>query len=196
MTYANLEELLADYIPEAKSDAEKDAIERILDSVSAFVDTSCRRSSGYFNPASGTATEKRIRGAGENFLRLPVHVFNSIESVTLNGTLIESTSYYESEKNGWLYYEDDLFGLEDSFYDDAACRTWRDGRIYKVKAKWGYAATPLDLVEAVRQTVVRIWETQKGTLGQITPNGFVIERAMPPFAKEVLDRYKRRQFEI
>jgi hypothetical protein len=57
-------------------------------------------------------------------------------------------------------------------------------------------ATPADLSEAVRQTVVRIWEAQKGVLGEVTPSGFVIERAMPVFAKEVLDRYKARPFEI
>ena len=194
--YADKDLLIADYIPEAKSEKEQAAIGRILTAGSVFVDSYCRRAPGFFSPAAAEATEKRVRGEGLNFLRLPAHVFGSVGSVTLNGSTIEAGSYYESDKNGWLYFEDSLFGLESSFYEDESCRVWRDGRVYKVTAKWGYQATPPDLSEAVRIAVTRVWETQKGTLGQITPNGFVIERALQPLAKEILDRYKRREFEV
>lgn len=195
MPYASIDQLINDYLPETKKPAEIAAVTRILDAVSSFVDTYCRRPAGYFNPA-GSESEKRVRGEGAHYLRLPVHVFGSITSVSLNGTAIDPATFYESEKNGWLYFEDEGYGLENSFYSDETCRTWRDGRVYKITARWGYEATPLDLAEAVRLTVLRVWETQKGVLGQITPNGFVIERAMPPLAKEILDRYKRREFEI
>jgi hypothetical protein len=30
------------------------------------------------------------------------------------------------------------------------------------------------------------WEAQKGVLGEVTPSGFVLERTMPLFAKDVL----------
>jgi hypothetical protein len=183
--YADKDLLIADYLPEAKSTLEKDAIGRILTSVSAFVDTYCKRTPGFFNPAAANATERRVRGEGSRFLRLPVHVAGSVEQVTLNGTVINTADYYESEKNGWLYLENNSFIPE-----------WCAEIIYKVKASWGYAETPADLQEAVRLTVLRIWETQKGTLGQITPGAFVVERALAPFAKEVLDKYKRREFEI
>lgn len=307
MAYADKDQLIADYIPDARSAAELAAVDRILAGVSAFVDTYCRRTAGYFagvgatpgnkqkirvsvsaaiqapgnvnltvaaaglsgsprtvsysattfdtsdtiaaglrtlaaadsvlnafftitntgnqidlearnyaandltmsatvfSPFIGGAvavtttnsttlvtgsynapTEKRLRGEGKNFLRLPVHVVSTIEQVTLYGTVIDSALYYESDKNGWLYRED--LGLTDSL--------WEEGLTYKVTARWGYAVTPLDLSEAVRQIVVAVWERQKGVLGEVTPNGFVIERAMPLFAREVLDRYKRREFEI
>ena len=196
MAYADLDNLIADYLPDAKSVAERAAVGRILDGVSAFVDSYCRRAAGYFNPSPDVASVKRVRGEGAHFLRLPVHVFGSVEEVkTSYGTLIASSRYYESEKNGWLYAEEDGIYPEASF-DLNTPDEWQDGQIFKVKARWGYADTPKDVQEAVRETVVKIWETQSGTLGQITPNGFVIERSLPLFAKEVLLRYKKREFEI
>src|SRR3982751_5326876 len=98
MAYTDKDQLIADYIPEATKASEIAAIGRILDNVCAFADTYCKRSSGYFNPASDTPSINRVRGEGEHFLRLPVHVFGSIESVTLYDTVIDSNRYYESEK--------------------------------------------------------------------------------------------------
>src|SRR5581483_4364846 len=51
---------------------------------------------------------------------------------------------------------------------------WQSGVQYRVTARWGYEATPSDVTEACRQWAVYFFERQKGTLGQITPNGFVI----------------------
>jgi hypothetical protein len=193
MAYADLTQLKADYLPDVTKASEIAAVTRILNNVSAFVDTYCRRTAGYFNPASDTATEKRFRGEGENVLRLPVHVFGSIDQVTIDGQVIDTSNYYESDKNGWLYREDAVWLVDEGF---APYQLWEAGRTFKVTAKWGYEATPADLQEAVRQIVVSIWERQKGVLGQVTPEGFTIERAMPLLAREVLDRYKRREFEI
>lgn len=187
MAYADIDQLKADYLPDLKSTAEIAAVTRTLDNVSSFVDTYCRRTAGFFSPSAEAPSEKRVRGEDENFLRIPLHVFGSIDQVTENGIAIDIDLCYESDVNGWLYLDSDLLPKEPS---------WTDGQIYKVTARWGYAATPADLQEAVRQLVVKIWETQRGVLGQVTPNGFVIERAMPPFVREVLDRYKKRQFEI
>jgi hypothetical protein len=196
MAYADKEQLIADYIPDAKSQKETDAIGRILDAVSAFVDSYCKRTAGYFSASPIEPSMKRVRGEGNHFLRLPIHVFGTITQITTNfGSVVDSSAYYESDKNGWLYAEENSLYPETSF-DYCSSNVWADGQIFKVTARWGYAETPKDLSEAVRLTVLRIWETQKGTLGQITPGGFVVERAMPPLAKEILDRYKRRQFEI
>jgi hypothetical protein len=193
MPYADQTQLIADYIADAKSAAEIAAVGRVLDNVSAFVDTYCKRPAGYFSPAGVTATEKRFRGEGCHFLRLPVHVFGSVTAVKLYGTVIDPANYYESEKNGWLYAEDNGAGFIEGFsWHDR----WENGEVYKVTARWGYEATPKDLQEAVRQTVKAIWQQQKGVLGQVSPDGFVIERAMPLLAREILDRYKRREFEI
>ena len=189
MPYCDLDNLIKDYLPGANKQAEKDAVGRILDAVSAFVDSYTKRPAGFFNPSPVNPTIKRIRGEGERFLRLPVHV----KGTTVNPITVEnvsSTLFYESDGKGWLYFEDSTFGFDD------CGREWENGRIYKVTARWGYAATPADLSEAVRQTVVRWYETQKGTLGQLTPNGFVVERDVPKSAKAILDSYKKREFEI
>lgn len=81
MTYANLENLLADYLPDVEKDEDLAAIGRILENVSAFVDTFCDRTSGFFNPSPDVATVKRVRGEGHRFLRLPVHVFGSLQEI-------------------------------------------------------------------------------------------------------------------
>lgn len=201
MTYANLENLLADYLPDVEKDEDLAAIGRILENVSAFVDTFCDRTSGFFNPSPDVATVKRVRGEGHRFLRLPVHVFGSLQEIDGKPFAEYSAYLYESDKNGWLYFESEEFGNENSF--SSICgdlpfnnRNFIDGRVFKIKARWGYAATPKDLEEAVRQTVCRLWEVKKGTLGQQTPNGFIIERALPLFAKEVFTKYRKRPFEI
>lgn len=186
MPYANRDNLIADYLPKSTSVAETAAIERLLDNVSAFVDTYCQRPSGYFNASSVDPAEKPVRGEGEHFLRLPVHIFGSITTVKFYGTEIDSANYYESDKNGWLY-------AEAGFIEELS---WENGGVYAITARWGYLSTPLDIQEAVRETVIRLWESQKGTFGQIAPSGFLIERSTPVFAREVLDKYKRRQFEI
>lgn len=193
MPYADLNNLKADYLPDLKSAADSAAVARILDAVSAFVDTYCRRPAGHFDPASSSASERRVRGEGGHCLRLPVHVPGTVSAVKVNGSTIDSANYYESEKNGWLYLENDPWTPERSL--DEHFSEWTDGRIYKVTARWGYPATPADLQEAVRQTVAAVWDRQRGVLGELTPNGFVIERAMPLFAREVLDSYRRREFE-
>lgn len=193
MPYADATQLIADYIPDAKSAAEIAAVGRILASVSAFVDTYCRRESGYFTAASVSASDKRIRGMGERFLQLPVHVFGSITAVEVYGTAIDTANYYESDRNGWLYTENTASNLIEGFgrYD-----LFEDGEIYTVTARWGYESTPADIAEAVRLTTKAVWESQKGVLGEVTPDGFVVERALPLFAREVLDNYRRREFEV
>ncbi|MCD9186712.1 MAG: hypothetical protein LUM44_09775 [Pyrinomonadaceae bacterium] len=135
MTYADKDQLIADYIPGAKSTNEIAAVERILEGVSAFVDSYCRRPSGYFSPSPDEPTMKRVRGEGHHFLRLPIHVFGSVTEVrTSYGALIKPENYYESEKNGWLYATEDGIYPEASF-DLCSPDTWADGQIFKVTAR-------------------------------------------------------------
>ncbi len=194
--YANIDELIADYISEAKSDKEKAAIGRILDSVSAFVDSYCKRSEGYFAPSANQPSLKRVRGEGMHYLRLPAHVFNSITEMGGESFESLSASIYESEKNGWLYFETEEFGNENSFSGDYDCRRFTSGKIFKVTARWGYAAVPLPIVEAVRLITARIYAVQKGTIGQTTSEGFIQERLIPAAAKDLLKPFIKRQFEL
>lgn len=193
MAYADIDALRADYLTNCNSVAEIAAATRMLDAATRFVDSYCRRPVGYFDPAAVGAAERRFRGDGENFLRLPVHVFGSISQVTVDGNVIDAANYYESDQNGWLYREDSVWQSDEGF---TPYQLWEQGRTFKVTARWGYAATPADIQQAVMLIAVSLWDRQKGTLGDVSPEGFVIERAMPLLAREILDRYKRREFEV
>ena len=195
MRYADLDNLIADYIPEATADEEKAAIGRILDNVSAFVDAFTRRPAGYFAPAAETPTVKRVRGEGQNFLRLPRHVFGSIEEVGGQPFTAWTSRVYESEVSGWLYFESEGVGSEGDFTGGYSCRRWLDGRSYAVKARWGYIATPPPIVEAVRLIVARIYSVQKGTIGQTTAEGFIQEKLIPQAARDLLSAFVKREFE-
>lgn len=197
MPYADLDQLIADYLPEATKDSEIAAVGRILDNVSAFIDTYCRRPSGFFSP-NDTETEKRVRGEGMNYLRVPLHQIGTISQVKRRDYILDSENYYESEKNGWLYLEEDYFYPETSGFDFCfqTC-TWYQDAIYKVTAKFGYAATPLPIVEAARLMTTNIWETVKGTLGQVSVEGFVLKpNLIPPDVLEMLEEFRRREFEV
>lgn len=198
MPYADKDQLIADYLPEATGDEEIAAVGRILDAASAFVDSYCKRASGFFAPSPNDATVRRVRGEGREFLRLPIHVFGSIEQINDEEFTAWSNRVYESDKSGWLYFESDEFGNEGMGFFSAGCpyKRWTDGRVYKVKARWGYAATPLPIVEAIRLITTRIYETQKGTIGQVSANGFINERLIPTAAKDLLKPFIKREFEI
>lgn len=214
MRYADLDNLIADYIPEAKSEREKAAVGRILDAMSAFVDSYTKRTPGYFAPvlipapAGSTSppslpvpTAKRIRGEGRNFLRLPQHIFGTAQLQDAG-----FVNYYESEKNGWLYRDaSNLGALDDGvsvslnfdgYFDSEYLSSFAFGKTYLVSAVWGYAATPLPVVEAVRLIVARIYSVQKGTIGQITTEGFIHERLIPQAAKDLLQQFIRREYEL
>lgn len=196
MPYADLEQLIADYIPEATGEEEIAAVTRILDNVSAFVDSYCKRASGYFSSSPAQPSMKRVRGEGMHYLRLPIHVFGSITQIDDETFTAWSSRVYESDKSGWLYFETDEFGSEGSFTTGYSYKRWTENRVYKVTARWGYAATPLPIVEAVRLIVARIWSVQKGTIGQITAEGFIQERLIPQAAKDLLKQFIKREFEI
>lgn len=196
MTYADQEQLIADYLPEAKSAREIAAVDRIADAASRFVDSYCRRPADYFSPAPTAPSMKRVRGEGQSFLRLPVHVFGSITQIDNKTFSAWSNRVYESDKSGWLYFESDEFGVESNFSTGYCYKRWTSERIYKVTARWGYAATPPPIVEAVRLITARIYSVQKGAIGQVTAEGFINERLIPQAAKDLLKNFVKREFEI
>lgn len=180
--YADRDVLIADLLPEVTATAQKDAVGRTLDGVSAFIDKYCNRPANYFDAAGATGTAKLIRGENTRYLRLPQHVAGS---VTVTG--IDATTYYEGE-NGWLYFKQPNFITPES-------SIWYVGRLYEVTARWGYAAIPPAIIEACRQLTLTTWETARGVLGDVTPSGYVVERAMPLSVRETLNLYRRREFE-
>lgn len=185
--YLDLDDFLAAKLPNVKKDEEKAAILDVIKAASAFIDKTTGKS---FAVAPAEAYVRRFRGDGSKILRIPAHVKGSVsvENVPL-------ASYYESEINGWLYKisANTVTGFDPSF-DGFPC--WTKNQLYNVAARWGFAAIPDDIKEAASQIVMRWWQTQQGTLGQVTPSGFVIERDVAPSTRSILDNYTRQEFEL
>jgi hypothetical protein len=196
LNYFNVDKVIADKIPELKpadGDANAQNVEtltRLCEAVSAFIDNHCKRKSGYFSAAPDTATARRYRGKGKDFLEIGVHVAGS---VTVDS--IASTAFYESDRNGWLYAVGEQPGNGSDFFATRPGQFWGSGVLYTVNAKWGYAETPPDILEAGMQIIEQIWDRGQGVMGDVTPAGFVIERALPLTAIPLLKPYIKRQFE-
>lgn len=187
VTYADQTQLLADYLPEVTAANEIAAVGRILASVTDQIDKYCDRPHQYFAPAAEAASDRIFRGANKVFLQLPVHVGEvaSVNALEL-GQTVPDTAW--AERNGWLY--------RTLTYDNRPFRIWRRDTEYTISARWGFEATPQDIAEACRQLVVHYFERMRGTIGQVTPTGFVIERDMPPSVKTILDRYVTKEYEV
>jgi hypothetical protein len=193
--YATAADTISDYMPEVILDAtavtgNKHIIDRHLQAVSAFIDEYCRRRLGYFLPAGSTATERRFRGKGKNYLELPVHVADTVVIEGIAGSVI-----YENDVNGWVYWNDINIDTGDYHYASGD-RFFEEGRQYLVTAKWGYAETPAPIVAACKEIAASIWSKGNGIVGEISPEGFVIEREIPLTARAFLKPFIRREFEI
>ena len=101
--YAERDQLIADYLQEVGTNPAKlAALDRILLSVTAAIDSYCKRPTQYFAPADTQPSQRLFFGEGKNALRLPVHVAGSIDpsdGVDCAGHPI--TNWVEIQ--GWLY---------------------------------------------------------------------------------------------
>ncbi len=186
ITYASLEELISDCLPEVKSAGERDALARFLAAASRAIDAGCKRPAGYFAPSPAQPAPRSFYGENTNYLRLPVHVAGSIDletGVEVAGHPVRNWV----EQSGWLYQTRGLGKLGG---------VWVRGVEYTVRARWGYAATPADIVLACKDLATHYFAKHRGVIGQTTPGGFVIERDMPPTVKGLLVEYRRKEFEI
>jgi hypothetical protein len=193
VNYFDAAEVVADKIPEVTKPADVTAITRLCLAVSAFIDNYCRRPAGYFQKLPSPTppkTVKRYRGTGSRFLQIGRHVAGSVE---LTNPAIAADRFYEGE-NGWLYAAEVDHGIQDEYFaiDD---RLFRDGALYQVTAHWYFAETPPDVVEAGKQIIADIWSKGRGVVGDVAPDGFVVDRAIPTTAAALLKPYIKREFE-
>lgn len=174
----------------------------ILQGVSAAIDQYTKRPAGYFLARSGDATVRRMRGNGENFLKLGRYVIS--EPVAIDG--FTSDLFYKAD-NGWLYATDVAASGPGGNYPganqgDGLDRGWNPitlfekNAVYLVSAKWGFAAIPDDIKVSCQLFAQHIWDRGQGTFGQVTPTGFIIERDMPPTVRLILDGWVRGEFEL
>lgn len=184
--YATLEEVLSDHLPEVKSQSERAVLTRLVEAASRAIDRRAKRPNDYFAPAAQQPAARVFTGEGTNYLRLPVHIAGSIDletGVEVSGHALRNWV----ERDGWLFMTQGLGRLGG---------VWARGTLYTVRARWGYAETPADIVLACKELVAHNYARARGTLGQMTPNGFVIERDWPPTAKSLVAPYTRKEFEI
>lgn len=210
--YAATDEALTDFFKSVDADNTEQvaAIERFLIAASSLIDRYTDRPPGYFVPTPAVddthpKTVRRMRGRGENFLRLGRHVPGTVE---IFGFVV-GTDFYEDVSTGWVFATDrynEAAGPGGSYDpqrtnygDDQTYRPLRAfvaDAVYKVSARWGFAETPDDIVLACKMIAQHIWDRGQGTFGQVTPAGFVIERDIPPPARLILDNWKRKEFEL
>lgn len=193
MSYLVAEDFLSERLPEVQNEADVANITQMIKAVSLFIDKFTNRENGYFAAAAADPAARFFRGDGTHILRIPQHIPGTaaVEHVPI-------TAYYEHDPSGWLYkfsqaqlqVSAELSGSPDHY------PIWTKGTRYSVAARWGFSEIPADIAEAAAMIVLRWWETQKGTLGQLTPNGFVIERDLPPAARTILSNYVRKEFEL
>lgn len=194
--YADTDETRDDVLTGIRDDNESQlaTLGRILEAASAMIDRYTDRPAAYFAAVGdeATATERRRRGEGKNYLRLGRHVPGS---VLIEGYVV-GTDFYEAS-NGWVYLKDpaDVGNYSDD-QRSYRSRIFVQDAVYLVSAVWGFAETPADIVFACKLIAAHIWDRGQGIFGQVSPSGFVIERDMPPTAATILDNWKRKEFEI
>jgi hypothetical protein len=198
MAYVTKERVKLLTIPEADLNKTEiaTAIDALAEAASRMIDRYTDRPTGWFEQA-GTRddpTERRFRGDGKNYLRIPRHVGDA--SVT--SPVVADSTLYQNDK-GWLVYNDGIANSgngPDYFPENSNCGFFAAGAIYIVSAVWKFETLPAEIELAAALIVGHIWDRGKGVIGQITPSGFVIERDMPPTAKTILENWKRREGEI
>lgn len=168
-------------------------VNAMIDAVSAWIDTYTDRPANYFGVAADDPTVRRYRGQDKDLLRIGPHVGTAAVTIPL-----VAASLIHEDSNGWIRYD----GLDNISGDEDYISTYKTGRFfekdvtYHVSARWGFVAIPPDIVLACALIVGEIMDRGKGVIGQVSPAGFVIERAMPLAARDILDGRKRKEFEI
>lgn len=175
--------------------ATADRIDALINAASVLVDRYTKRPAEYFKDRSAdAASERRYRGEGKNYLRLGKW-FGSDPAIT--SPIVSATSVYVHPENGWIYYNDQPSNDMPEYIPGELSRNFFcAGQLYVVTAKWGFEAVPDDIAMATALIAGKAWDIGKGVIGQIAPDGFVIERDMPKLAKTILDNWVRRDFEL
>lgn len=180
---------------------------RIFDQAAGAVDS-------YFaeGDSAQTASARVFWGDGMDHLRVDPFLADSITSVTMPDTYtvpdyFESTPFSTSQRKGQSAgefflvrtYGDDGARLPQpaftAFSDATAFRGWPEGIQVTVTAKWGWAAVPQDVQEAVIETAIMIWRGRDQAFARaVAVDGqLVFSSPLPQRAKLVADAYRGRR---
>lgn len=194
MAYCTPEQIKAQAVPEVDLEAEgvSELLEALAAAASGLIDRYTKRPDSYFAVAATEPADRRYRGEGKRYLAVGRYV---VDTLTFTSPTIAETSYYINPQNGWIYHNDTPPNDQSDYWPENAA-FFRQDSVYIVSARWGFAATPPEIVTAAALIAGKVFDQGKGVAGEITPSGFVIDRDIPPTAKAILQTWIKREFEI
>lgn len=162
--YAEIGQLITGYLPTVTNDDDKAALALMITRASRAIDTKARRQANAFAPAPAETSEQTFYGEGAAVLLLPEFVTGSVETVTA------PTGYMPPGYAEFRRREVSTGALRVGLHTATAITggiltprvPWAKGVPFTVKARWGFAATPPEIVEACFQLVRHWWRQQSG----------------------------------
>ena len=161
---------------------------------------------GKFEAAAGApdggAVEQVFYGDGSAILRLPPYVGPlAAGAVTLPPGYSAPEFSERTDRYGNQYLQRAATAQAVSLMDEAAWfrgtlqqTGWPAGVPVKVKAKWGFAATPDDVKEAVLELTIAIWRSKDPAFAKVIrlDDKEIISQALPDRTKQIAALYAKR----
>lgn len=198
-------------------DADETILIDIIKRASRLFDRYCGLPDGYFDrvPASTSATTRYFWGDGTDFLKVDPYLTATTPTVTLptgfstitwieanplSTTKARHTNAAEfflirtygdnASRLTALSERRDYFFAE--FSNDMDYIGWPAGIRVSISAKWGWAAIPDDVREAVLETTIAIWRNKDQAFARAVAidGNILINDVMPPRARMIADRYR------
>lgn len=187
MRYATTDQLRGGYIP-ALSENDATTLDEMLERASRAIDSKTRRHKDAFAPSPEEPSDQLVYGAGQAVLLLPDFIAGSVASVTpgVEGTMPPK----------WVEFRrrDAADGVLRVGLHTAAASgiltprvVWMNGAPFTVRARFGFAETPAEVVEATLKLVRAWWRAGTGEISGTTNE---LQAARAPergFPREVLD---------
>lgn len=166
--------------------AESGRIEALIDRASRMIDKLCEVKDGYFDAAAASASAQSLDGTGTRYLRLPPYVGSidlSADVAYESGNDLPDCRLKRDELGTYWLIADNgfIWDVEDQI---------------NVTARWGFAATPLEIQQAVVELVIAMWRTADPARERaVSDAGGETARAaqIPARVREACKRWAQRQ---
>lgn len=170
-------------------DSDLTLFDTLITRASRIFDILCCAPAGYFLQRSAAAETRTVYGSGLSFLALPRH-YEPVTAVTVPG---DYTAPYWSEVDGCLRTKDSK-GTVFQIYDPNR-GIWPAGVAVSVTAKWGFAAVPEDVKEAVAELTIAMWRSKDHAFLKAVnlENQALIVHSTPERVKLVAEFYKAQR---
>jgi hypothetical protein len=162
--------------------------EEILPRASDIIDLACGLGRGFFAPAGQQAATRRFRTHTTRRLRVSPYVCGSIafvEYLSLDDYTPEFDEFVDENETRWLLAH------------DGEC--WIPDQIVEVTARWGWAETPEEIVEAVIETAIALWRGRDSAYARVVTDvngGNTVFASLPDRAKMICEKWRRRRAAI